>query len=41
MHPTLDMAFHKIFSGIGDICERTCCHKVGGGGGGGGRGCGQ
>ena len=25
---TFDTAFCKLLNAIGDICERTCCHKV-------------
>ena len=28
MHATFDTAFNKIANSIGDICVRTCCHKV-------------
>ena len=27
-HSTFDTAFNNIFNAIGDISDRTCCHKV-------------
>ena len=28
MHPTFDTAFDKLLNAIGDIYEKTCCHKA-------------
>ena len=28
MHQTFDAAFYKILNAVGDICERTYCHKI-------------